>query len=244
MTKLTIKDLHVSIHGKKILKGINLEISQNEVVGFLGPNGHGKSTLLKAIMHHYTTKITKGSILIDDTDTKDLTTDEIARLGIMFAPQHSEEIYGVSMIDFLKSVLNAKYQRKLKLNEYFPVFEKNLKDMQLDRSYLTRYVNFGFSGGEKKKCEILQMKIIDPDFVLLDEIDSGLDIDSLKTVVNQINMWKNAQKALLVVSHHENLFREIIPDKIYVILDGKIVKAGGVELYEKIIKEGYTWIKS
>ncbi|MDE6894530.1 MAG: Fe-S cluster assembly ATPase SufC [Malacoplasma sp.] len=242
MEKLTVKNLHVSINEREILKGIDIEVNKGEVVAVLGPNGHGKSTLLKAIMHHYTTEITEGSILVDNQDTADLETDEIARLGLFLAPQHSEEIPGVTMLDFLRSVLNARAEQKMKLSEYFPIFEKNLKSMNLDREYLNRFVNYGFSGGEKKKCEILQMKIIQPDFVLLDEIDSGLDIDSLKMVVDQINNWKNENKALIVVSHHENLFKKIIPNRVYVIIDGKVAISGGVEIYEKINKEGYQWI--
>lgn len=193
-------------------------------------------------MHHYTTEITKGNILVDGEDTNDLETDEIARKGLFLAPQHSEEIPGVTILEFLRAVLNAKSENKIKISEYFSIFEENLKSMNLDREYLTRFVNYGFSGGEKKKFEILQMKVIQPDFVLLDEIDSGLDVDSLKIVVDQINNWKNEEKSLIIVSHHENLFKKIIPDKVYVIIDGRIAISGGIEIYERISKEGYKWV--
>lgn len=242
MEKLTVKDLHVSINDKEILKGIDIEVEKGEVIALLGPNGHGKSTLLKSIMHHYATEITQGNILIDGEDTNELETDEIARKGLFLAPQHSEEIPGVTILEFLKAVLNAKSEKKLKFKDYFSIFEENLKSMNLDREYLERFVNYGFSGGEKKKFEILQMKVIQPDFVLLDEIDSGLDVDSLKIVVDQINNWKNEEKSLIIVSHHENLFKKIIPDKVYVIIDGKIAISGGIEIYERISKEGYKWV--
>lgn len=242
MKKLTVKNLSVSINEKQILKDINIEINSGEIVALIGPNGHGKSTFVKVLTHHYLTEIEKGKILIDDEDVSDLETDEISRMGLFLAPQYSEEIPGVLMIDYLKTMINARRKTKISLPEFYKLIEENLKELKMNREFLHRFVNHGFSGGEKKKCEILQMKLANPDFVMLDEVDSGLDVDSLKVVISQIKKWHNNDRTLLIISHHENLFREIKPTKVVVIYDGRICKIGGYEILEKVYKDGYSWL--
>lgn len=242
MKKLTVKNLCASINEKEILKDISIEINQGEIVALIGPNGHGKSTFVKTLTHHYLTEITSGQILIDDNDIAEYETDEISRLGLFLAPQHSEEIPGVLMIDYLKAMINARRENKISLPEFYKLIEENLKELKMNREFLHRFVNHGFSGGEKKKCEILQMKLANPDFVMLDEIDSGLDVDSLRIVIDQLKKWHNENRTLLIISHHENLFREIKPTKVVVIYNGKISKVGGFEILERVYKEGYSWI--
>lgn len=243
MQKITIKDLHVSVGEKEILKGINLEFEKGKVIALLGPNGHGKSTLIKSIMHHYSIDITKGNIMFDKINTNELETDEIARLGVFVAPQHSEEIPGVPTIEFLKAAINSRQEKNIGFSDLFFKVEKNLKALNLDRSMLERFVNYGFSGGEKKKFEILQMNLIDSDFIFLDEIDSGLDVDSLKMVIDQINANRKLNKGIVIISHHEKLFDSIKPDKVFVIMDGLVKKEGDYELLKKIHQQGYDWIK-
>lgn len=240
MKKLVINNLNASINEKEILKNISLEIKEGEIVAIVGPNGHGKSTLMKAITHHYLVEITGGQILIDDCDIESLETDEIARKGLFLAPQNSEEIPGVLMIDYLKAMINARREQKISLPEFYKLIETNLKDMEMNRDFLHRFVNHGFSGGEKKKCEILQMKLVNPDFVMLDEIDSGLDVDSLKKVIEQIKLWHNTNRTLMIISHHENLFKQIKPTKVVVIYDGKIAKIGDYRILDRIYNDGYS----
>ncbi|MEG1150812.1 MAG: Fe-S cluster assembly ATPase SufC [Malacoplasma sp.] len=244
MNKIKIKNLSVSINEKIILNDINFEINKGEVIGLIGPNGNGKSTLIKSIMKHYSTKIESGKIYVDNECINDLEPNEVAKKGIFLAPQTSEEIDGILMIDFLKSALNSLKDKKISLIELYKIINPALKDLEIDPSFLHRFVNFGFSGGEKKKSEILQMKLFDPQVAFLDEIDSGLDVDSLKIIVRELKKWLTPDKILVIVSHNEKLFQEIKPDKVCLILNGKIAEVGDYSLIEKVNREGYKWIKA
>lgn len=244
MNEIVIKNLSVSINGKTILDDINLEFKKGDIVGLIGPNGNGKSTLVKSIMKHYSTKIESGKILIDNKSINDLQPNEVAQKGFFLAPQTSEEIDGILMIDFLKSALGSLHQRKISLIELYKTINPVLKDLEIDPSFLHRFLNFGFSGGEKKKSEILQMVLFNPRVVFLDEIDSGLDVDSLKIIAREIKKWYTPDKILIIVSHNEKLFKEITPNKVCLIINGKIEKIGDYSLIEKVNREGYKWIKS
>lgn len=243
MNEIVIKNLSVSINGKTILDDINLEFKKGDIVGLIGPNGNGKSTLVKSIMKHYSTKIESGKILIDNKSINDLQPNEVAQKGFFLAPQTSEEIDGILMIDFLKSALGSLHQRKISLIELYKTINPVLKDLEIDPSFLHRFLNFGFSGGEKKKSEILQMVLFNPRVVFLDEIDSGLDVDSLKIIAREIKKWYTPDKILIIVSHNEKLFKEITPNKVCLIINGKIEKIGDYSLIEKVNREGYKWIK-
>ncbi len=242
MPKIQINNLSISINEKKILNNINLEINKGDVIAIVGPNGNGKSTLLKSIMNHYSVEKESGDILIDGVSTNEMEPNEIMKNGIFFAPQNSEEIPGVLMIDFLKAIVNANRDTPIKMAELFKNIEAILKDLNLDRSILKRFVNHGFSGGEKKKSEILQMKLLNPECILLDEIDSGLDVDSIKLVINELKKIVDGEKSLIIVSHQQKIFDVIKPNKVIVIMDGKIIKEGDYSLLEKINNEGYEWL--
>ena len=242
MPKIQINNLSISINEKKILNNINLEINKGDVIAIVGPNGNGKSTLLKSIMNHYSVEKESGDILIDGESTNEMEPNEIMKKGIFFAPQNSEEIPGVLMIDFLKAIVNANRDTPIKMAELFKNIEAILKDLNLDRSILKRFVNHGFSGGEKKKSEILQMKLLNPECILLDEIDSGLDVDSIKLVINELKKIVDGEKSLIIVSHQQKIFDVIKPNKVIVIMDGKIIKEGDYSLLEKINNEGYEWL--
>ncbi len=239
---LSIKNLSVDINEKHVLKDISFNLDKGEVIAILGPNGHGKSTIFKSIFNHYIIKKTSGQILFNDKDITNLTPDEISKLGIFLAPQISEEIPGVTMIDFLKLTINSHREQPIQLMELFKKTETYLKELNLDRSILERHVNLGFSGGEKKKSEILQMLLLDPQLLLLDEIDSGLDVDSLNIIINKIKEWQTPEKSIIITSHNEKILTYIKPSKVIVIIDGEIKKIGSYELVEKINSEGYGWI--
>lgn len=243
MSVLTIKDLHVSVEDKEILKGVNITIKTGEVHAIMGPNGNGKSTLLSTIMGHPNYQVTKGSITLDGEDVLAMSVDERARKGLFLGMQYPSEIPGVTNSDFLRSVMNTRREKPLSLFQFIRILEKNINELEMDDNLAHRYLNEGFSGGEKKRNEILQMKLLEPKFALLDEIDSGLDVDALRIVAKAINSMSSDDFGVVLVSHYERMFELVKPTHVHVLVAGKIVETGGYELVEKIDNEGYEWLK-
>jgi len=242
---LEIKDLHVEIEGKEILKGVNLTIKQNEVHAIMGPNGTGKSTLSAAIMGHPKYTVTQGEVLLDGENVLEMEVDERAQAGLFLAMQYPSEISGVTNADFLRSAINAKREegKEINLMQFIKKLDKNMEFLEMDLDMAQRYLNEGFSGGEKKRNEILQLMMLEPKFAILDEIDSGLDIDALKVVSKGINEMRGENFGCLIITHYQRLLNYITPDHVHVMMQGRVVKSGGEELAQRLEKEGYDWIK-
>ena len=244
---LTIKNLHAEIEGKKILNGINLQVNVGEIHAIMGPNGSGKSTLAHVLAGRENYEITEGSITYMGKDLLELSVDERAREGIFQAFQYPIEIPGVSTANFLKHTINAtrKHQEKKELNakEMLSFIKKMAKMVEMEDNFLSRSLNQGFSGGEKKRNEILQMAVLEPRLAVLDETDSGLDIDALKIVANGVNQLRTKENAFIVITHYQRLLDYIIPDFVHVLYNGKIVKSGDKNLALKLEEQGYDWIK-
>ena len=244
---LKITNLHVGIEGKEILKGVNLEINAGEVHAIMGPNGSGKSTLSSVIAGSENFAITKGSIVLDGEDLEDFSPEERAHKGIFISFQHPVEIPGVSVTNFIKTAINES--RKAQGLEDMPAKEmlKEIREksdlLEIDRKFLSRSLNEGFSGGEKKRNEIFQMAMLKPKLAILDETDSGLDIDALRIVANGVNKLKSKKNAVIVITHYQRLLDYIIPDFVHVLYSGKIVKSGPKELALELEKRGYDWVK-
>jgi Fe-S cluster assembly ATP-binding protein len=242
---LEIKNLHVSIEDKEILKGVNLTVKGGEFHAIMGPNGTGKSTLASAIMGHPKYEITEGSITLDGEDVLEMEVDERARAGLFLAMQYPSEVSGVTTSDFLRSAINARREEgdEIQLMKFIKELDKDLDFLEIDQSMATRYLNEGFSGGEKKRNEILQLMQIKPDIAILDEIDSGLDIDALKVVSKGINKMRSEDFGCLIITHYQRLLNYITPDFVHVMMQGRVVKSGGPELAQRLEAEGYDWIK-
>ncbi|HCZ0502297.1 TPA: Fe-S cluster assembly ATPase SufC [Staphylococcus aureus] len=242
---LEIKDLHVSIEDKEILKGVNLTINTDEIHAIMGPNGTGKSTLSSAIMGHPSYEVTKGEVLLDGVNILELEVDERAKAGLFLAMQYPSEITGVTNADFMRSAINAKREegQEINLMQFIKKLDKNMDFLDLDKDMAQRYLNEGFSGGEKKRNEILQLMMLEPKFAILDEIDSGLDIDALKVVSKGINQMRGENFGALMITHYQRLLNYITPDKVHVMYAGKVVKSGGPELAKRLEEEGYEWVK-
>ena len=242
MSLLNIKNIHTIAeddHNKKILKGLDLEINKGEIHVIMGPNGSGKSTLANTIFSSPRYIKTEGTITFEDEDITNMSTDEIAKKGIFMSFQSPEEIPGVTLANYLKSVKTSIDGKKPSIYEFIPQVENTMKELDMKEEYTKREFNVGFSGGEKKKNEILQMLLINPKLAILDETDSGLDVDAIKIVVKGINMYKNDNNAVLIITHSTKILKGLNVDKVHILVDGKIVKTGDYSLALEIDKNGY-----
>jgi len=247
MSIIKIENLYASVDGTEILKGINLEINDGEVHAIMGPNGSGKSTLSSIIAGHPDYEVTSGSVLLDGENIMELAPEERAHLGIFLAFQYPVEIPGVSNANFMKQSVNdirkAKGEEPLGAGEFLKLMREKAKFVGMDKSFLKRSVNEGFSGGEKKRNEVFQMAMLDPEFIIMDETDSGLDIDALRIVANGVNKIKDGKKSFLIITHYQRLLEYIIPDFVHVLSSGRIIKSGGHELALELEEKGYDWLK-
>jgi Fe-S cluster assembly ATP-binding protein len=244
---LEIKNLHAGIDGKNILKGLNLSIKEGEVHAIMGPNGSGKSTLANVLAGRPRYEVTEGSVTYEGKNLLELPTEERAREGVFLAMQYPVEIPGVNNIYFLKAALNAlkkhRGEEELDAVEFLQFAREKMKVVELDESFMNRGVNEGFSGGEKKRNEIFQMAVLDPKLAILDETDSGLDIDALRIVAQGVNALRSEHHSVLVITHYQRLLRYLVPDFVHVLANGRIVKSGGKELAEELEQKGYDWIE-
>ncbi|MCM3748046.1 Fe-S cluster assembly ATPase SufC [Paenibacillus pasadenensis] len=245
-TQFTIEGLKAEIEGKEILKGLSLSMKGGEIHAIMGPNGTGKSTLASALMGHPKYEVTGGSAELNGEDLLEMGVDERARAGLFLAMQYPSEISGVTNSDFLRSAINARREEgnEISLIKFIRQMEGKMKELEMNPEFAHRYLNEGFSGGEKKRNEILQMMLLDPKVVILDEIDSGLDIDALKIVAQGVNAMRADDRAFLIITHYQRLLNYIKPDFVHVMMQGRIVKSGGPELAERLEAEGYDWVKN
>ncbi len=243
MKTLEIKDLHVEVEGKEILRGVDLTVKENEVHALMGPNGNGKSTLLAAIMGNPKYTVTQGSITYDGKDILSLPVNERSVAGLFLAMQYPQEIPGVTNSDFLRAAINVRREEPISLFKFIKSMEQTINDLQMKEDLAHRFLNEGFSGGEKKRNEIVQMELLKPSLAMLDEIDSGLDVDALHIVADALNkLHEEDHMAMLVVSHYERFYQLIKPEYTHVLVNGKIVLEGDAELADRIDREGYDWI--
>jgi Fe-S cluster assembly ATP-binding protein len=244
---LSIKNLHASIGDKEILKGINLEVKAGEIHAIMGPNGAGKSTLSAIIAGNENYEVTEGEIFLDNEDISELAPEERAHKGVFLSFQYPVEIPGVSVTNFMRTAINetrkANGQEEMPANEMLKVIREKSELLEIDRKFLSRSLNEGFSGGEKKRNEIFQMAMLEPKLAILDETDSGLDIDALRIVANGVNKLKSDKNAIIVITHYQRLLDYIIPDFVHVLYNGRIVKSGDASLAHELEEKGYDWIK-
>ncbi|MFA9429024.1 Fe-S cluster assembly ATPase SufC [Egicoccus sp. AB-alg2] len=244
MADLEIRDLTVEVDGSDILRGVNLDLEKGKTLALMGPNGSGKSTLAYAIAGHPAYDITGGSIRWQGTDLVELTPDERARLGVFLAMQYPVEVPGVSLTNFLRTALNAVNEEDVPVREFMQRLRTEMAELAIDESFLQRSVNEGFSGGEKKRFEILQMALLRPQLAVLDETDSGLDVDALKIVSEGVNRLTGPDLGVLIITHYTRILRYIRPDEVHVMFEGRIVASGGPELADELEERGYDHLKA
>jgi len=242
---LEIKDLHVSIEGSEILKGLSLTVRGGEVHALMGPNGSGKSTLANTLMGHPRYDVEDGQVLIDGEDILEMEPDERAKKGLFLAFQYPVEIPGVTVANFLRSAYNALHgdREPMSVLEFHQLLQKHMKELEMDEEFAGRYLNEGFSGGEKKRHEILQMALLKPRIAIMDETDSGLDIDALKIVSDGVNRQRSDNLGVLVITHYQRILEYLKPDFVHIMMDGRIVRSGGPELARELEEKGYDWLR-
>jgi Fe-S cluster assembly ATP-binding protein len=240
---LKIEDLQVEIDGQEIVKGLNLEVGKGEIHAIMGPNGSGKSTLANVLMGHPRYEVTGGSVTFQGEDIFELEPDERAKLGMFLAFQYPSEVPGVSVANFLRTAVNSVREEELSPMEMYRLLQEKMSIMQMDPKFAERYLNEGFSGGEKKRNEILQMLMLDPKLAIMDETDSGLDIDALQVVARGVNEIRGPEFSAVIITHYQRILRYIEPDQVHVMLDGRLVTSGGKELAEELEEKGYDWVR-
>ena len=245
MSQLVIQDLHISVGDKPVVKGVSLTVKQGEVHAIMGPNGTGKSTLAKAIAGHPDYTITSGDVLLDDRSILAMEPDERARAGLFLAFQYPSDVPGVTIANFLRAALQARLgeNEELDATGYYKMLYEKMDLLKIDRKFTSRAVNDGFSGGEKKRCEILQMAMLDPKFAMMDETDSGRDIDALRVVADGVNKLRTGRLGILLITHYLRLLNFIVPDFVHVMSDGCIVRSGDKSLALELESKGYAWLK-
>jgi Fe-S cluster assembly ATP-binding protein len=240
---LRIENLHVEIDGNEIVKGLDLEVGKGEIHAIMGPNGSGKSTLANVLMGHPRYEVTEGSVTFEGEDVLELEPDERAKMGMFLAFQYPSEVPGVSVANFLRTAVNSVREEELSPMEMYKLLQEKMAIMQMDPKFAERYLNEGFSGGEKKRNEILQMLMLEPTLAIMDETDSGLDIDALQVVARGVNELRRPEFSAVIITHYQRILRYIQPDRVHVMLDGRLVTSGGRELAEQLEDKGYDWVR-
>ncbi len=240
---LKIENLRVEIDGNEIVKGLDLEVGKGEIHAIMGPNGSGKSTFANVLLGHPRYEVTEGTVTFEGEDVLELEPDERAKLGMFLAFQYPSEVPGVSVANFLRTAVNSVREEELSPMEMYRLLQEKMAVMQMDPKFAERYLNEGFSGGEKKRNEILQMLMLDPKLAIMDETDSGLDIDALQVVARGVNEVRGPEFSAVIITHYQRILRYIEPDRVHVMLDGRIVTSGGKELAQQLEDKGYDWVR-
>jgi Fe-S cluster assembly ATP-binding protein len=240
---LEIQNLHVRVEDREILHGVDLVVKKGETHALMGPNGSGKSTLANTLMGNPNYEVTEGRILLDGEDLTDADPDERAKAGLFMAFQYPATIPGVSVANFLRMAVNARREDPIKVKEFGAMLKENMEILRIRREFTSRYLNEGFSGGEKKRAEILQLAMLQPDFAILDETDSGLDIDALRIVADGVNAMRGADRGFLIITHYTRILGYVKPDFVHILIDGRIVREGGSELASELEDKGYEWVR-